>query len=376
MPKDYHVIIIGAGVIGLAVARSLAESGHNSVLIIDKEKNFGRVTSSRNSEVIHSGIYYPSTSLKAKYCLIGRKLLYEFCKKYNVWHQQCGKLIVAQDYQEPALENLYNKAIANGVPDVEKINKQKIEKMEPRVIGKTALFVGCSGIISAHEIMSAYFNISQSKNHDYLFKSRVNDSEPLYDGYEIFIENSIGEREKVTSEWVINAGGLQSDLIARMVNNDVKFPELTYSKGCYFRLSSKWRNRFKHLVYPMPDKELDSLGIHLSFDQSGNIKLGPSAHWMENKKEDYTVEKRLLNLFYHEAKKYIKGLKKFDLSPDYAGIRPKMKTTKETFSDFYIAHENEKGFPGWINLIGIDSPGLTAAIAIGEDVAKWIDQNK
>ena len=164
--------------------------------------------------------------------------------------------------------------------------------------------------------------------------------------YEIFIKNPTGESEIVTSEWVINAGGLQSDLIAKMLGNDIRIPELIYSKGCYLKLSSKWRNRFKHLVYPVPDKEQDSLGIHLSFDQSGNVKLGPSAHWPENRIEDYAVESKLLDLFYHEADQYIKGLNKSDLSPDYAGIRPKIKTTDGTFSDFYIAHEKEKGFPG------------------------------
>ena len=157
-----------------------------------------------------------------------------------------------------------------------------------------------------------------------------------------------------------------------MLGNNIKIPGLIYSKGCYFKLSSKWRNRFKHLVYPIPDKEHDSLGIHLSFDQSGSVKLGPSAHWLENRKEDYTVEDKLLDLFYHEASQYIKGLEKYDLYPDYAGIRPKIQTADGTFSDFYVSHEIGKGLPGWINLIGIDSPGLTAAIAIGKDVTKWI----
>ena len=245
--------------------------------------------------------------------------------------------------------------------------------MEPEINAESALFVGCTGIISAHELMSAFFNISQSMDHDYLFKSRVVNAEPLNNGYEIIIENPMGEMETVTSEWVINAGGLQSDLIARILGDDIKIPELIYSKGCYFKLSSKWRNRFKHLVYPIPDKEHDSLGIHLSFDQSGNVKLGPSAHWLENRTEDYSVDDKLLGLFHHNAAQYIKVLEKSDLSPDYAGIRPKIQTADGAFSDFYISHERAKGFPGWVNLIGIDSPGFTAAIAIGEDVAGWIN---
>ena len=297
----------------------------------------------------------------------------EFCEKNDVWHVRCGKLIIAQKTQETDLDNLYQNGLANGVPDIKIINKQIIAQMEPRIKAESALFVGCTGIISSHELMSAFFNISHSMDHDYLFKSRVIDSEPLNDCYKIIIENPTGETETVTSEWVINAGGLQSDIIARMLGNDIKIPELIYSKGCYFKLSSKWRNRFKHLVYPIPDKEHDSLGIHLSFDQSGNMKLGPSAHWQENRAENYSVDDKLLGLFHHDAAQYIKGLEKSDLSPDYAGIRPKIQTADGTFDDYYIAHEEEMGFPGWVNLIGIDSPGLTAAIAIGEDVAEWIN---
>jgi L-2-hydroxyglutarate oxidase LhgO len=189
--------------------------------------------------------------------------------------------------------------------------------------------------------------------------------------YTVHLRNPQGETETVTSNWVINSGGLQSDIIAEMMNETV-FPTLTYSKGCYFTLSSKWKNAFNHLIYPLPDKSKGSLGIHVSFDKDGRIKLGPSAEWLNEKIEDYIVNPYLINSFFKEGKTYINELELSDLTPDYSGIRPKIGTPENPYSDFYINHEINKGFPGFINLIGIESPGLTASIAIGEDVAKWI----
>ena len=220
--------------------------------------------------------------------------------------------------------------------------------------------------------MEKLFNISQNADHDYLFKSKVIKAEKINNGYKTFISNAKGELESVTSKWVINACGLQSDLIAKKINKDMPTPNLSFSKGCYFKLKSKWRNHFNHLVYPLPDKINKSLGIHLTIDKNGDPKLGPSASMMKNRIEDYTVNANLTNQFYNEASKYIIGLQKSDLSPDFAGIRPKIKTNNKGFSDFYISHEINNGYRGWINLIGIESPGLTSAIAIGEQIKEWI----
>jgi len=232
------------------------------------------------------------------------------------------------------------------------------------------LQVGCTGIVSAHDLMAAFYKISQEGDHDYLFKSKVVGADSKSGGYEISIENAQGELEKVSTEWVINAAGLESDMVAQMLGGD--YPTLRYSKGCYYKLSSKWRGAFNHLVYPLPDKKHGSLGIHLSFDESQMVKLGPSAHWIQDRTEDYDVEENLLDQFFTEGHRYIPGLEKEDLSPDFAGIRPKIWLNENPMSDFYISHEADKGYPGWVNLIGIESPGLTASIAIGEDVATWI----
>ena len=369
---DYDVVIIGTGVIGLAIAKELAETKNKSVLIIEKEASFGQGISSRNSEVIHSGIYYPPDSLKTKYCTRGRELTYEFCEKHQIWHNQCGKLVIAEDSQLDELEQLYNRSKENGVPDTRIIDQKELFALEPHIRGAGALFVGCTGIMSAHEFMAALHQISAEKEHDYLFMSEVVGIKQIIDGYKVDIRNTDGEIESVSSGWVINAGGLQSELIAKMLGNKTTFPVLKYSKGCYFKLSAKWRGKFEHLVYPIPDKEHGSLGIHLSFDQSKTAKLGPSAHWLENHQENYEVDESLAHFFHHGAAAYIKDLKVEDLSPDFAGIRPKIYNADNPLSDFYIYHEEDKGFPGWINLIGIESPGLTSALAIGEEVVRLL----
>jgi len=366
----FDVVIIGAGIVGLAIARSIGETTNKSVLVIEKEVSFGRGISSRNSEVIHSGIYYKPGSLKAKYCTRGRDMVYDFCEKNDIWYNRCGKLVVGRHHQSEELNKLYTNGQENDVPEMQIIDKKEIKKLEPNIKADIGLYIGCTGIISTHDLMAEFYKISQENDHDYLFKSRVIDVRQSNDSYELDINNAQGEIEKVVSQWVINAAGLESDLIAHMVKKD--FPRLRYSKGCYYKLASKWRGAFKRLVYPLPDKKHGSLGIHLSFDETQMMRLGPSARWVDGKEENYDVEENLLDQFYSEGCQYIRGLEKEDLSPDYAGIRPKIWIDENPMPDFYISHEQEKGFPGWINLIGIESPGLTSAIAIGEEVASWI----
>jgi L-2-hydroxyglutarate oxidase LhgO len=370
---DYDVVIIGAGVVGLAVARELGETSHKRVLVIEKESSFGKGISSRNSEVIHSGIYYPHDSLKATFCTRGRDLIYDFCEKHHVWYTRCGKLVITEDHQLDDLEELYNRSIKNGVPDTRIIGKKELSALEPHICGAGALFVGCTGIMSSHEFMVTLHRISASKEHDYLFMTDVVGINQMTDGYKVDIRNAEGDIEHVSSEWVINSGGLNSDLIAQMLGDNTSFPTLRYSKGCYFKLSSKWRGQFNHLVYPLPDKKHGSLGIHLSFDQTRSVKLGPSAHWLDDRIENYDVDESLTHLFHMGAARYIKNLSLEDLSPDFTGIRPKIYHEDNPLSDFYISHEEDKGYPGWINLIGIESPGLTAALAIGEEVAGTVN---
>ncbi|MDP6457210.1 MAG: NAD(P)/FAD-dependent oxidoreductase [Candidatus Marinimicrobia bacterium] len=378
MDVDYDVVIIGAGVVGLAVARALADRKFDSVLIVEREDGFGKGTSSRNSEVIHSGIYYPTNSLKARYCRLGRELIYPFCRANDVWHSRCGKLVVAQKGQEDDLDRLYRQAQANEVPEVVLMSRKEIVTVEPEVSAEAALFVGCTGIVSAHELMAAFHRYSAEADHDLLIKAAVVGADPEGDHYALSVHGPGDASYQVTTRWVVNAAGLHSDGVAQFLwGSDKKDrPVLRFSKGSYFKLTPRWRHRIQHLIYPLPDPVHDSLGIHLSFDQGGDVKLGPSAEWLEEREEDYVVREKDHDMFYTDVKQYLPALEREDLSPDFAGIRPKLADADDGPSDYYIRHEKDSGYPGWINLIGIDSPGLTAAIAIGEDVAGWIAEGR
>ena len=371
MNTDYDILIIGAGVIGLSIAYNLAGSG-KKILIIDKENNYGKGISSRNSEVIHSGIYYPEGSQKHKLCIRGRKLLKEFCINNNVWYNECGKLIVAQHNQINDLNRLFDQAIKNGIKNVKEISNQNIKNINPLISAKAALWIDCTSIFSSHDFMNRLYNHSYGSDHDFLFKTSIKCVNQNSHGYEITINNATDDFEKFTCRDVINCAGLNSDIISDLIiKNNSKIPEISFSKGCYFKLSSKWKNAFNSLVYPIPDLKNQTLGIHLTIDRDKNARLGPDAKIID--KEDYIVDESALESFYRAAKTYIPSLKKYDLTPDYAGIRPKIKKTSGKFCDFYIREEIEFGLPGWFNLIGIESPGLTSSLAIGEKVMQILN---
>jgi len=370
---DYKIVIIGAGVVGLAIARSLARLKIDSVLVIEKESNYGRGISSRNSEVIHSGIYYPINTLKSKYCIKGRKLIYNYCKVNNIYHKQCGKIIVAKKNQKQELQALMDLGQHAQINSIKWLTKKDISKLEGLVEADYGIYIPETGIIDSHGLMNSFYNESVNINHDYLFKSELIGCSKINRGYEIHLKTPATSTEIVKCDWIINASGLNSDLIAHKIMGNQITPSLVYSKGYYFSLNNKWHNKFSHLIYPIPDKDQHSLGIHISFNKKGHVKLGPDAHFLKNRNENYSMDESLLHIFYKAALQYIPNLNIEDLSPDYSGIRPKINSKGYTFQDFYIQHEIENSFPGLINLIGIDSPGLTSAIAIGEDIASWIE---
>ena len=369
----YDVVIIGAGVVGLSIARSLGEKTGLSVIVIEKEDSFGKGVSSRNSEVIHSGIYYKPNTLKAKYCVEGRNCLYEYCKKNKIWFNNCGKLVVSKINQQAEIEDLYKNAKDNGINDIEIIDKNEIEKLEPFIKSDMALKVDCTGILSAHDLMNSLYNKSKDFDHDYLFKSKVIGVNKKGSLYNIDIENYYGEIEKLECKWVVNAAGLDSDTVGSFLG--LTIPSLKFLKGSYFKLASKWRGKFQHLVYPLPNTKEGSLGIHLTIDADQMARLGPNAEWIKNRIEDYNVKESIRSVFFEEGRKYIKDLELTDITPDYAGIRPKILAQSDSMPDFYIKHEDKKGFPGWINLIGIESPGLTASLFIGDHIADKIIEN-
>ncbi len=369
----YDVVIIGAGAIGLSIAKFLGEKTKLSVLVIEKEDSYGKGISSRNSEVIHSGIYYEPNSLKAKHCIRGRNYLYDYCNRNNIWFNKCGKLVVSKFHQQEQIEILFKNANDNGIKGIQLIDKKEIEKLEPLVNSDIALKVDCTGIFSAHDLMSSLYNKSKNFDHDYLFKSRVMSIQKKSSLYTIEIKNYFGETEQLDCNWVINSSGLDSDIIGNLIGLNI--PRLKFLKGSYFKLSSKWRGKFKHLVYPLPDKKHGSLGIHLTIDADQMARLGPNAEWVEDRTENYNIDESLVTEFYEEGSKYIKNLKLDDITPEYAGIRPKILLNGNSMPDFYIQHEDGKGFPGFINLIGIESPGLTACLSIGESVSNILIEN-
>jgi len=369
---DYQVVIIGAGVLGLGIARALANQGCESVLIVEKEKQFGTGISSRNSEVIHSGIYYPLDTLKSKYCIQGRDLLYDYCHQHNVTYRQCGKIIVASAYQKNELEKLMLLGKYKNMGNMKWLSSDEICEIEPTVKSDYGLFIPKTGIVDSHELMNSFYQESNQADHDYLFMATVVDIRFKDSIYSIDLKSTADNIETVTSDWVINAAGLGSDVISNLIIPEDQTPTLVYSKGVYFSLSSKWNNQFTHLIYPMPDKDHRSLGVHISFDQNGMSKLGPDAHFLKSRVEDYSVDPSFQSIFFEAASHYLPNLQYDDLSPGFSGIRPKIDSPDHTFQDFYIHHEKDKGFPGFINLIGIDSPGLTSSIAIGEEISRWI----
>jgi len=369
---DYQVVIIGAGVVGLATARALANLGYKSVLIIEKDKQFGTGISSRNSEVIHSGIYYPLVTLKSKFCILGRDLLYDYCPQQNVTYQQCGKIIVADANQKNELEKLLLLGNYKNMGEMKWLSSDEIRDIEPTVKSDYGLLIPKTGIVDSHELMNAFYQESIQADHDYLFKATVVDIQYNNSIYSIDIKSTADDIETVTSQWVINAAGLGSDLISDLIIPSDQTPNHVFSKGVYFSLSSKWNNQFSHLIYPMPDKDHRSLGVHISFDRNGLSKLGPDAHFLKSKVEDYSIDPSFQSIFFEAASQYLPDLQYDDLSPGFSGIRPKIDSPNHTFQDFYIHHEKDKGYPGFINLIGIDSPGLTSSIAIGEEISRWV----
>jgi len=361
---DADVTIIGAGVIGLAIASELANNRLN-IYIIEKNRSYGMEISSRNSEVIHAGIYYPVDSLKARLCVEGRQMLYEICSKNNIPCIKTGKLIVAITEDEMKnLEKLKKQALTNGVNSVSLLGKKEVNQMEPHVKAAGALYSPETGITNAHSLMDYYFHDAQMKGADIVYQTRVVGIERLNGGYKINTLNSEGDSFDLTSERVINAAGLHSDKIAEMVGQKYT---LHYCKGEYYSLSNVKKGMVTRLIYPIPERKHVGLGVHLTLDINGRMKLGPDATYID-RVEDYRVDATKRDRFYESVVQFLPFIRREDIVPDMAGIRPKLQGYGEEFRDFVISED----LPGFINLIGIESPGLTAAPAIARYVKNLI----
>lgn len=364
-PQSAGIIIIGAGVVGLAVAYELSRKfPKERTVLIEKNRRIGQEISSRNSEVIHAGIYYPADSLKTRLCVEGNRLLYGFCARFKIRHQKLGKIMVATDQEDlPLLQNLFDQGSAKGI-DLRWLDKTEIKKMEPNIQCIAGILSPNTGIVEAHHLMQCLYQQAVEQGVIILLKCMVAGIEKVPGGYCVRAGG-----EDIKARVVINAAGLSSDKMAAAVglNIDQYDYRLHYCKGEYYRLSSKIA--VNHLIYPPPEHL--GLGIHITKDLSGGLRLGPNAYYVEDL--DYSQDETFRYQFYHAAKKYIPDLELSNIHPDYTGIRPKLQGPGETFRDFIICEEEDKGYPGFINLIGIESPGLTACLAIGRYTANLVE---
>jgi L-2-hydroxyglutarate oxidase LhgO len=354
--------VIGAGVVGLAVARELAMSGAGDVVLLEKNPRFGAETSSRNSEVIHGGMYYPPGSLKAKLCVRGNRLLYELCAAHAIKHKKIGKLIVALDERElRSLEKLKATGDANGSVGQRMLSRAEMKQLEPGVEGIGALHSPETGIVDSEGLMRYLHAAALEAGAISVFDSEVAVIARSAGGYRIRVTRDNYEFE---AEKVVNCAGLFSDKVAAMAGLDTAKLGYTihFCKGEYFKLNRSAGCR--HLIYPVPDAV--SLGVHLVIDMAGNEKLGPNAEYI--REIDYQVDTAHAEEMYSEAARYLPVVKREWLSPDTCGIRPKLQGPKDGFRDFIIREESDHGLPGFINLLGIESPGLTSAVAIAEVV--------
>jgi L-2-hydroxyglutarate oxidase LhgO len=369
MLDEINVVIIGAGVVGLATAGEIAR-GRKWVFVFENNRTFGLETSSRNSEVIHAGIYYPEDSLKAKLCIEGKNLLYELCDKHNIAHKKCGKIIVAADENETNwLEELYKQGRKNGVGDLVLISRTELKKLEPNIEARAGLLSPSSGILDSYTLLKFLYNQAREKGAEFVFDTEVIGIEKAGTKYKVQIKDRDGISSFI-ARIVVNCAGLNSDRIAQLAGMDIAKAgyKLHYCKGEYFSLDSKYRNLVKRLIYPVPEQA--GHGIHFRQALDGRVLLGPSAHYVET--IDYAVDETYREYFYNSARRYLPFVELEDLAPESAGIRPKLQGPGEDFRDFVIAHEEKTGLPGLINLIGIESPGLTAAPAIARYVCGMV----
>ena len=360
--ESLDCVVIGAGVVGLAVARALAEAGRE-VVVLDKAEAIGTETSSRNSEVIHAGIYYPTGSLKAQLCVEGKHRLYAYCRAHGVPFLDCGKLIVATDADQVAkLMAIRQKAAENGVPDLVPMTGAEVARMEPAVRCEAALFSPSTGVIDSHSFMLALQGDAEAAGTMIAFHTPVLRGRVEPDG--IVLETGGEEPMTVHCRAVVNSAGLHAPGVAAAIAGvpSQSVPPQLYAKGNYFSLLG--RQPFGRLIYPLPDRH--GLGVHVTIDLGRQARFGPDVEWIDD--IDYDVDPRRCDGFYAAVRTYWPDLPDGALAPAYSGIRPKISGPDQPAADYRIDGPEIHGVPGLVNLFGIESPGLTAALAIAERV--------
>ena len=357
------VVIIGAGVIGLSIARELALAGRE-VIVLERNANIGEETSSRNSEVIHAGIYYPQDSLKAQLCTRGKDLLYSYCDEKSISYNRCGKLIVAlTEDQKKTLHKLQSHAVKNGVYDTQILDAAEVRELEPSIQCSTGLFSPSTGIIDSHHLMLSLQGDLENAGGRVVTLSEFTQAHLKENKLHLTIKSD-ETLTSITAQCMINCAGLYGSSVANNIDGlDAKYiPKTRYVRGAYFTYQAK--HPFQHLIYPVP--EPGGLGIHLTLDLAGKARFGPDVEWIEQL--EYTVDAHRGDQFFKSISSYWPNLKREALTPGYAGIRPKIVGPNDPPGDFIIQGPRIHGVNGLVNLFGIESPGLTASLAIAEHV--------
>jgi L-2-hydroxyglutarate oxidase LhgO len=364
-------LVVGAGVVGLAVARALAEAGRE-VVVIDAADGIGTATSSRNSEVIHAGIYYPPGSLKAGLCVRGKALLYAYCAGHGVEHRRCGKLIVATRPEDGAhLDAIAARARACGVDDLVRLTRAEALAMEPALGCASALWSPSTGIVDSHGYMTALLGDAERAGAVLALLTPLVEARRAGPGWQVVTGGA--EALELEARWIVNAAGLHAQAIAARMRGfpQAAVPTLHLAKGCYFSL--RGRSPFSRLIYPTPTD--GGLGVHLTLDLAGQARFGPDVEWLAGNdpdRIDYAVDPGRAAAFAADVRRYWPGLGDDALLPAYSGVRPKLSGPGAAAADFHIAGPAEHGCPGVVQLFGIESPGLTASLAIGEEVLRRV----
>lgn len=360
MSFDFETVVIGAGVIGLAIAYELASRGQD-VLVVERNATFGEETSSRNSEVIHAGIYYPANSLKAQFCVRGKNLLYQYCETHKIPHARTGKLIVATSEAElPVLNDIQKKARAHNVSDLTFVTASELLKIEPELNAVKALLSPSTGIIDTHQYMLSLVGQIENKGGMIAYNTCFNQAASLGGGFKIRCDDT-----EFTCQNLINSGGLFSQQNALKIQHHpaIQIPERHLTKGSYFTMTKP--SPFRHLIYPVPNTA--SLGVHVTLDLAGQIRFGPDQEWTDQL--NYEVDPNRAEYFYEAIRKYYPALPAESLMPAYAGIRPKVQGPNDPMKDFDIQGPRSHGMNGLVSMYGMESPGLTSSLAIANYVA-------
>jgi L-2-hydroxyglutarate oxidase LhgO len=362
-----QVLVVGAGVVGLAVARALALRGHD-VIVAEKSERFGTGISSRSSEVAHGGMYYASSTLKARHCAPGRRALYAYCESHGVPYRRCGKLIVATEDSEIAkIASIYQQGLANGVEGMSLLDADEARRLEPNLRCSAALLSTETGIVDAHALMLAFLGDIEANGGALALRTSLQRIGRTRAGWTAQFDGA--SSEPIAMDAVVNCAGLDAQEIAGATEGypAARIPQLLLAKGNYF--SCTGAKPFSRLIYPAPVD--GGLGIHVTFDLGGRLRFGPDVEWVDQC--DYDVAPERAASFYAAIRRYWTGLPDDALTPDYAGIRPKLAGRGMPAGDFMIDGPAEHGLPGLVHLFGIESPGLTSSMSIAEEVAKQIE---